>query len=72
MSSSCQQDDTKENLSVRGRKLITMNTSTKTRSEYLTRDERSRRVFEDPVAYLASFGIEAVVVSETTTLPAAA
>ncbi len=57
------------NLSVPGRTLSNMSTSTSTINENAVNDVSD--VFGDPVSYLAALGIEAEVVAETT-LPAAA
>jgi hypothetical protein len=60
------------NLSVSGRRFPTMSTyPTTITSKDTSQDLTSSVVFGDPVAYLASFGIESELI-EVQTLPAAA
>lgn len=60
--------DVRTNLSYQGRSLRIMTTS---QTPDITQTPRTTDVFADPVTYLAEFGIESVLVAETT-LPAAA
>jgi len=77
MSSTCQDGDSRGNLSVSARNLSSMSNRDFKRDTTTDRDpDRASQVdalhvFDDPVAYLAVFGIVAQIVDETI-LPAAA
>jgi hypothetical protein len=75
MSIRCQDDDPQENLSVPPRNLAGMTNSNFNPDIDFNADPdiavAGSDVFADPVAYLASFGITAVVVARAT-MPAAA
>ena len=77
MSSTCQDGDSRENLSVSARNLSRMSNRDLKRDisqdHHPDRDSRvdAGNVFDDPVAYLAALGITAQII-DATALPAAA
>jgi len=77
MSSTCQDGDSRENLSVSARNLSSMSNRdlqpdiNKAHDPDQDRPVDARHVFDDPVAYLAVLGIAARIIDETA-LPAAA
>jgi hypothetical protein len=73
MSWSCQDDDLRENLSVPPRSFGTMSNriSIQNSNQNSKDPATAKKVFADPVAYLAGLGLAAEIVAETA-LPAAA